>query len=118
RGKHAVHDFIAGAIASYGKKLPPAAGVGLARKTCSFAWTRRFRDIHFDAFTAKICDSSVSQLTAAAATGSGINDCEEWFGHSGTTLVRSICAPICSASTPRLIFREAVRGKSRSQTTK
>ena len=61
-------------------------------------------------------EEQAGQLAAAASTGRRIDQGEIRLLHNSfTDVARSSRRPICSARTTRLIFSDAVRGKSWSQ---
>src|SRR5581483_5826149 len=53
-----------------------------------------------------------NQFPALPASCRRIHDCQKGFAHKGSTAGRSIVFPMSSPNSFRLIFMEAVRGKS------
>src|SRR5713101_187596 len=76
-GKNAIQDFVSGAIAADGKKVPVALIVGLAGKLHSVTLAGRSDDVNLQSFLAQTCESRSRKFRGAAATGGGVDDGEE-----------------------------------------
>ncbi len=130
-GKEAVHNFVGRAVAADRKKISEAAHVGIASECGGFAAGARLRYFQLDSELAYAFDGSGREGAATSATRGGIDDGEKarafcWLdklrrrarggSHSGTTASRPMALRICSASSARFTFMDAVRGKSAFQT--
>ena len=114
--EQAIYNFKARAIAPDRDKIAKSRGVCLMRQNRGFAGGARLAHLQREPRAAQTLQSLRGQFPAAAAAGRRIHDREIGFIHRETIAARSSCLPISSASTGRLIFMEAVRGKSWSQT--
>src|SRR6266853_5405822 len=116
-GKKPVYDFEARAVSSDSDEIAIAFRIGAIRKHSGF--TRNARFAHFDgkARGAEPVQRRRSEFPAPAAARGWIHNREVPLVHRATIASRSTCSRICSARTMRLIFRPALRGKSRSQIT-
>src|SRR5467141_300936 len=136
--KHTVEDFVSGAITTDGKKAPVPLIVSLARQLHGVARTRRSDDVDLQSFLAQTRESRPGEFRGAAATGGGVDDGEETIHlerertrnadsrfrqsfpnrlHNGRIAAAPSSFARRSARTLRLIFNEAVRGKSSSSRT-
>ena len=82
------------------------------RKHRAFTGSARFTHFEVQARGAQPIERRRSKFAATSAAGCRIHDREIALVHTTTIAPRSSPVPICSASTARLIFIEAVRGKS------
>ena len=130
-GEQAVHNFVGRAVAADRQEISEASRVGSASERGGFAAGACLRYFQIDAELAHAFEGSGRQCAATSAARGGIDDGEEarvhcWLdkfssrergcGHSGTTASRPTALRICSASSARFTFMDAVRGKSAFQT--
>src|SRR3990172_13099525 len=109
-GEEAVDDFAGGAIAADGNEAAAAACIGVAGQQGGLPRRGGFRNLDFNVCAAQGIERTFGHAAAAPSAGGGIDDGEKAALHSGSTASRSSFSRICSARTPRLILREAVRG--------
>jgi len=116
--KESIYDLVRGAVPAPCNELPTALLVALAREPCRIARRGRVNSIHLQSGGPKLFQSFVRELSALASTRRAVHDCQHPpIFHNGCTALRSSTLRICSANSARLIFIEAVRGKSFSHTT-
>ena len=113
--EQAVRDLVGSSVAAHSDKSTIAAAIIFARKLGGFAGLRGLHDFQSKAAGAQAFERRTNQLAAASAARSRIHHRHEGVVHSFTAAARSMVLPISSARTVRLIFNDAVRGKSRSQ---
>lgn len=114
--KKAVHNLVGSSIPTDRDKTAITTSVTRAGDFGSLAGTGGFSDVDVESARAQAFEDRSHEFAAAPTTGSGIDYCEISLVHSATMASRPMPTfPISSARTVRLIFMEAVRGKSRSQ---
>src|SRR6266436_3914376 len=75
--KNTVENFVSGAVAADGKKVPVALLVGLAGQLHRMPLNGRSNGVDFQSFLTQTCESRPSKFRGAAATGGGVDDGEE-----------------------------------------
>src|SRR5579863_7352544 len=112
--KQSVHDLIRCPITSNGNKFSITAGVGVPHQVCPLARTARFDHIELDSPRSQPIQRLCNELATPPSTRRRIHHGEERarVDHSSTTAARPRALRTSSASSVRLIFMEAVRGKS------
>ena len=113
--KKTIHDLVGGAVAADRDELPVAATVGGPRQFRGLAWSPGLGDLELDPSRAQPLQRRPHQLAAASTPGRRIDHCEIGRLHSATTAARLELLLISPASAARLIFMDAVRGKSPPQ---
>src|SRR6185437_3895303 len=118
-GEESIDDLVGGAVAADRQEIALAAGVGLAGDGTGVPGAAGFRQFQFDAAGAQPAQGFVYQFAAAPPTRGPVYHCQKAPAHKGTTAESRSgrSRPISSASAVRLIFSDAVRGKSRSHST-
>ena len=129
-GEYAVHNLVRRSVAPNREEIPVALRIGAAGERCCLARPARLRNFEIDADPPNAIERRGCELAAASAAGRRIHDGEEASrsrpqnlrrdallgDQRGTTASRPMAFRICSANSARLIFNDAVRGKSASQT--
>src|SRR6185437_5622794 len=126
-GEEAIHNFVRGTVTADRQEISEALRIGGARKHGGFAAGARVGYFEINAELPHALEGSRREGAATSATCGGIDDGEEtcgrsWLGklrsgvrgrvHRGTTASRPTAPRICSASSARFTFMDAVRGKS------
>src|SRR5216683_2067683 len=111
-GEKPIHDFEARAVSSDGDEIAIAFGIGAVRERGGFAGSARCAHFDGEARGPEPVERRPSELPAASTSRRWIHDREVALVHKATIALRSSVLPICSARTARLIFIEAVSGKS------
>src|SRR5581483_4720495 len=110
-GKQAVYDFVGSTVAADRQESPVPLGVGFSRKLGCFCGAVRLSYFELESSRPQFPQRRLHQLATAAPTGGGIDDGKEFFLHSALTAASRVRLPrICSASSARLIFIDAVLG--------
>src|SRR5581483_10842447 len=110
-----VYDLIGGAVAAHGDKLAAASRVGFPSNGYAVPGRGGFFRVDLDSRGPQLIKHGAHQLTAAPAPGRRIYYREVRVVHNSTTSDRFRRRRTSSANSERLIFMEAVRGKSLSQ---
>src|SRR5581483_5438414 len=113
--KQAVDDLVGSTVAADGEESSISGRIRLARQDDTFS--RGMGKVRFESNTrrAQILHGRAGKLSRAPSARRRIDDCEPILFHSGVRAEsRLVRLRICWASSPRLIFSDAVRGKSRS----
>lgn len=114
-GKQAVDDFVRRAVPANGDEATVSSGVGVPCQLGGVAWRSALRCLQLNTGGTQAINGWSEKFATAASTRRGIDNRKITIDHSSTTAEeRSSFLPISSASSVRLIFIEAVRGKSLS----
>jgi len=116
-GKNSIYDFVRGAISTNSNEVPITSGVGFAGNRDSLSGRGRFSHVDLNSGGSQPVEGRRDQLSAASPSRSRIYHCEKLVIHNPTTAERCRRLRTSSASSVRLIFMDAVRGKSLSQIT-
>ena len=84
-GKEAVYNFVRGAIASDGEKIPISLCISRAGQRCGLTRSARLSDFEFDARMANALECCARELAAASASGRRIDDREKARVHGCRT---------------------------------
>ena len=114
-GKKPVHYFVRGTIATDRQKTPASSSIVFTRKLYGLARLRRLDNFELQSTCTQTLERWPDQPATAPASGRWIHHRQVSLVHSWRMDARSAVLPISSARTVRLIFKEAVRGKSLSQ---
>src|SRR5258708_1938766 len=114
-----VHHFVGSTVPADRDELSLTLRVGLARNPRGIACALRLRHLNRNSARSQPLQRRTQHLAAAPAARRRIHDGQirPQLIHSFTTAPRSTVLPNSSASACRLIFIDAVRGKSSSQIT-
>src|SRR5450755_813137 len=107
-----VHNLERSTVAANRDKSPVAANIGSPRQFRGFALSGGLRDFQLNSPGSQAFERGLYQLAAASATGGRIHHREIGGFHNATTAARPALLRISSARAVRLIFMDAVRGKS------
>src|ERR1700722_12553079 len=113
-GKKSIDDLVRRAVSADRDKLAISAGVAIPRQVRTLAWASGVDHIQFDSSRPQTFQRLGNQLATASSARSRIHHGEKSARatHSSTTAARPRILRTSSASWLRLIFMDAVRGKS------